>query len=849
MTAKKERQISFAGGELAPTFWGRTDMNQYLTGARLMRNLVVVPSGVAQNRPGFQHVAPLETTKCRLVPFIVDENTSFILAFKRSQRNISVFKESAEDPRFSLSLVNTLRMYSGFGLGETQLQGLKYVQKGLSLTITAPGMAPSEIFYDVDADAWSGVIIDFTPPPFSTLGGEEGVYYRMRFETEAEDDESGSLTPDSEHPARQWSWRISHVARLDLDGKLYETNPRSITEKHLVGTGTDVDPEEINPIGAKHAIYPDRPFEFYIGLSAGDTFPSTGEGTYTIEKTRLYRGRGGFFGFIIEGSEDVLVDDGADPDYGNPPRFPKPRWWIEGVYAPEADEEPIVPFFFESRRILAGSVDRPATIWGSSVELHDNFDEVILADDSDAYEFTLAGRLRQVVRWFADLGNLLVGASGGVWLVQGSGEGEIITPNSIWAHVVFNKGVSDLLPVDTGDSVFFTELKGGHPYVVEKGPQGGFRFTDVSLLSSHFFDGYTVVDWAYSDNPHRILWVARSDGALLSFTYIPEIGIAAWCQHEIAGDGKVEALASKPEPGEDGVWAVVMYEDSGGTKKRYLMRMGKRLLPLADEIQQAEGDTTEPAPREPDVRFSLFLDRAVSYNGKAAVAQVMTFDGEDMTIGDQDTISISGSPTLSAGDILKIDDPKGGLAYKLRVDSDDGGGDYTISLMNRELEGSLVVTTWWLCSTGVNGLEHFNGKTVTVLADGNSWYDVPVVAGSINLQEGNEAGIIHAGATFNADFESLDAVQDKGNEKVIKKIRVEVEHTRGGSVGQDFDHLQDIPTRSVAHGYLPCPLTRREEEILVAGSWDTKGRVVLRQKEPLPITILGITRENEQGGR
>src|SRR5690349_18079655 len=78
----RERQPSFAGGEFAPTLWGRTDVEKYGSGARRLRNFIVTPHGAAANRPGLHLV---DGTKgdgwVWLVPFIFSDGDTLVLAF------------------------------------------------------------------------------------------------------------------------------------------------------------------------------------------------------------------------------------------------------------------------------------------------------------------------------------------------------------------------------------------------------------------------------------------------------------------------------------------------------------------------------------------------------------------------------------------------------------------------------------------------------------------------------------------------------------------------------------------------------------------------------------------------
>lgn len=63
----------FAKGELAPSLWGRTDLQQYLTGLRTCRNFLVQKWGGVANRPGTAFVARTKNDGvARLVPFVVE---------------------------------------------------------------------------------------------------------------------------------------------------------------------------------------------------------------------------------------------------------------------------------------------------------------------------------------------------------------------------------------------------------------------------------------------------------------------------------------------------------------------------------------------------------------------------------------------------------------------------------------------------------------------------------------------------------------------------------------------------------------------------------------------------------
>src|SRR5687767_1249291 len=67
-------QRSFAGGELAPSLYARTDQTKYATGARRLRNMIVQRHGGVTNRAGtgFVYESKNSAVRCRLIEFVLD---------------------------------------------------------------------------------------------------------------------------------------------------------------------------------------------------------------------------------------------------------------------------------------------------------------------------------------------------------------------------------------------------------------------------------------------------------------------------------------------------------------------------------------------------------------------------------------------------------------------------------------------------------------------------------------------------------------------------------------------------------------------------------------------------------
>ena len=156
-------------------------------------------------------------------------------------------------------------------------------------------------------------------------------------------------------------------------------------------------------------------------------------------------------------------------------------------------------------------------------------------------------------------------------------------------------------------------------------------------------------------------------------------------------------------------------------------------------------------------------------------------------------------------------------------------------------------------ATVISGLDHLVGETVSILADGNvSPQQVVAVGGTITLHQA--ASVVHVGLPYTSTLETLnvdltaqgDTLQ--GKRKVINQVTLRLEDTRELWIGPDTDHLVQVPFRT-DEGYEEATrLYTGDKRVTIRSSWGTNGRVVIRQSDPLPITILAIIPEVSPGG-
>lgn len=153
--------------------------------------------------------------------------------------------------------------------------------------------------------------------------------------------------------------------------------------------------------------------------------------------------------------------------------------------------------------------------------------------------------------------------------------------------------------------------------------------------------------------------------------------------------------------------------------------------------------------------------------------------------------------------------------------------------------------------TSVTGLSHLEGCTVSVLADGSVLAQAVVRSGSVSL--GGEYSKVHVGLQITADIGTLD-IDDPQREtladkkKLVNRVTLLVESSRGFRVGQSFDALTEYAERSTEAYGAATALFTGQIEVPLSATWDKNGRVVVRQSDPLPITVLAVIPSGMIGG-
>lgn len=541
----------------------------------------------------------------------------------------------------------------------------------------------------------------------------------------------------------------------------------------------------------------------------------------------------GVFGYIGQSSGTTFSDKNISPDADKT---------VPIGYNPFADGNyPGVVGYYQQRKVYAASDKQPQTIWMSRTGDFNNFaySEPFRADDS--IEITLASNQVDRIQHLVALRSLLALTSGAEWAISASADSGI-TADNISATPQSYVGTNNVTPAVYANTALYVQARGGklatlaYTYTAD-----GFVPQDVSVLSSHLIRGFELQDMAWCMAPNGIAWMVRNDGQLLGFTFLSEQQVFAWHHHDT--DGAFESVASVPEGDEDMLYCIVRRTINGVTK-RYVERKESRQL-------NKFGSGGYNFDR------CFFVDSGLTYDGRVAGTGTLT-GGTEWKAKELLTLTAAGTP-FTAGMVGRSVVMYGGgdadtIGQKLVLEIKGFTSDNQVtvspnSIVPDSLRG-VSASRWGIAALSVSGLSHLEGKTVSILADGNVGPQKVVIGGSINLTY--PALVAHIGLPITADFETLDMTTASNQamlaqRKLINNLTVLVEESRGMWIGPDADNLSEYKQRATENWGEPISLYTGQLEHTPKSKWDNSARVFIRQFDPLPLTILGVI-PNVQAG-
>lgn len=816
-------QSSFATGELDPALYERTDLEKYRAGLMTCRNTLIGKSGRLISRPG----------------------TGWYMTTKYPDRDSVLYS-----PPYSQYVIEWgdlyVRIHNTVTMSFTedthdwtaaQVTNLHFVPAGkFFVYIFCTGFLVKKMYTGA---------IDPTTPPFD-----------VRFQTSDQiflldqpiDGASAIITGTG--------YQVDYAITYMKDGLE--------SDWFLLNDATYLLPQNA---GEYNKITIDFPFQVPI-------FPHVGDYSH-FTSVNVYRKptNGAAFGFI--GSAPgiptptplhtpvvgtcVFFDYGGAADYTHSPPASIP------IALPIEDHDnPIERVTSKTgciyqQRLLVTDDGNTEAIYGSRTGFQNSFFEesTLTPDSAIAFKSGTSGSAN-VLRMWDSVNGLLVFTTIGVFQNIGGLDYTNLSLNRLSTAVIQD----NIPPLDVpGGSIIVDKTTNSIQSLIFSYAEQSFPPDELSIYSAHLFRGRTVVSWAFQDGDIPIIWIVMDDGSLLSLTYKREQMMRAW-SHSDSSNAKFECVTVLKDVNNQSI----AYFQVNRASVRSIEAMAPRYATFINNGGVVNLN---------DIKQYIGMDACVSFTenlGAAAGGATLNIFAHDVNHWDGPLDLISNfsmfvnSPGQGAiGDVFRFFDNQGSAVDLVVTQLVNDAHVVVQPSVMFPYDQTVNVTVYGTFNV-LTGLDHLNGKFVSILLDGYviaspnndiENYDQYLVAnGMITLNNGLRGAFIHVGLPFTSDVQTLDV--DTVEEKpvllesiIVHKVFMRVLNTRGLYVGPVFpdndqvDGMTDpetIPEDPIlgVTGNRAQPLVSKRYDIVCPNDWQVHGRICIRQVDPLPFEILSI---------
>lgn len=204
---------------------------------------------------------------------------------------------------------------------------------------------------------------------------------------------------------------------------------------------------------------------------------------------------------------------------------------------PQSGTYPAVPAYFQQRRVYGYTLNQPDTYFMSQPGAFNNMDSSTPTVDSDAITGSPWAQQINGIQFLVPMpGGLIILTGRGAWQLNGSNSTPLTPSDQTATPQAYNGCHFNIPPIVVNYDILYVQSKGS---IVRDLAYNFFTNiytgTDMTVLSEHLFNFHQIQEWAYAEEPFKIVWAVRDDGICLSFTYLKEQDVYAWARHDTNG--------------------------------------------------------------------------------------------------------------------------------------------------------------------------------------------------------------------------------------------------------------------------------------------------------------------------
>jgi hypothetical protein len=488
---------------------------------------------------------------------------------------------------------------------------------------------------------------------------------------------------------------------------------------------------------------------------------------------------------------------------------------------------------YQERLCVGGSDNNPTQMNGS---VQDDYPDFICDPNADDYavQYTLvSNQVNQLLNMVGTPNALVIGTSGGVWIVAGSSS-SALSQTDVTASQQSSGGVSALQPqVVNGSAIFVSRSARIVTFLAYNFVTNEWDNTDLTRLNRNITIGTSaamsgIAQTAFQMEPYPIYWAVRNDGQLIGLVFNTQDQVYAWFRVNM-GAGLIESVAVISGQGQEDQIVVVVNRTINGVTQRYV----EYFMP-----QELFGQLSN----------AFFVNCGLQWQGVGpfnitgitnAVPAVVTAPGHTLVNGQ--TVAIAGvlgmtqvnTNPLQAWTVANVS----GNTFQLQGSDSTAWGVYTGG-------GTVEQVT-----NQVTGMSYLMGQNVTAVGDEALIFTGIVTEDAVVF--GSYANQIAIGLPYSSTIEPMNPVlgdqknTSKSKRQKFTRVNLSMFESVGGMVGTDASHLYNIDYTQGTPNPLPpgSPATLFTGNVIndLDAEWTDSGTIHIVHSDPFPFCLRSVT--------
>ena len=520
-------QSSFTMGEFDPLVKGRVDIQQYQNALEKATNIVCIPQGAIERRPGTQFLLDITShlgsgitaqQGIRLIPFEFSTTDSFMLVF------VKISTASSNNTRMFVFNNGTLvtningsgNDYLTLTFGDISFDKVSFTQSADTLIIVNEDLAPLKIVRGATNADWTATTITLTSPKYaftlntttpsgtitpSSIDGTSDITASTHVFHDGESDtaQAGGTNTITLHSGASSNDDIYNGSTIKITGGTGSGQTRIISDY--------VHSSKVATVSENWTTQPDNTSTFTITSMVGQYVQViNGFGrAKIIEITSSTK--------VKTNVEVPFYNTSAQSDY-------ELEFGYEDVFSTDRGF-PRSAVFHEGRLYFGGTKSLPSALIGSKISDFFNFLESEGLDDDSIFAL-LSSDTVNAITGLRSGRDLQIFTTGNEWYVQ-QAESEPITPQNLTLKAATKSGSKEnIMPVAAEGGTIFLQRSGkALREFLFSDVELSYQSNNISLLSSHLLKSPVKITFrraTSTDDGDLLIIVNGTDGTMVAYS-------------------------------------------------------------------------------------------------------------------------------------------------------------------------------------------------------------------------------------------------------------------------------------------------------------------------------------------